>query len=243
MTTFVRIDYSQINHSNMKKTFRILAIASILALILPVLTIAGGKTFEGVITYKISYPDSKFTESQLAMFPKMMTVSVKGSKSKTEMSTGMGNQTEITDYAEKIKITLLDLMGQKYAIKQTAEELQKEMDKDPAGKVEITGETKTIAGYACKKALVTVEEDGEKTVYEVWFTNELGSKEVNFDNPLYKEIDGLLMEFSMKTPQFSMKFTVSSVDKKAVPAKDFEIPPDYKLTTKEELKSKFPGME
>jgi GLPGLI family protein len=227
----------------MKKKFQLSVIALLTAFILPVFVFAGGKTFEGVITYKISYPDSKFTESQLAMFPKLMTVSVKGTKSKTEMSTGMGNQTEIIDYAEKTKIALLDLMGQKYAIKQTAEEIQKENEKEPAGKVEITNEMKTIAGYSSKKAIVTVEDDGEKTTYEVWFTNELGSREINFDNPLYKDIDGLLMEFSMKTPQFSMKFTVSSVDKKSVPAKEFEIPADYKLTTKEELKSKFPGME
>jgi hypothetical protein len=40
-----------------------------------------------------------------------------------------------------------------------------------------------------------------------------------------------------------MKFTVSSVEKKSISAKEFEIPPDYKFTTKEELKSKFGGME
>jgi hypothetical protein len=39
-----------------------------------------GKPFEGIITYKISYPDSKFSEAQLNIFPKVMTISVKGSK-------------------------------------------------------------------------------------------------------------------------------------------------------------------
>ena len=203
---------------------------------------AGDKSFEGVITYKITYPDSKFTESQMAMFPKLMTVMIKGTKSKTEMSTGMGNQTEIIDYAEKTKIALLDMMGQKYAIRQTAEEIQKEIENEPAGKVEVTNETKNIAGYLSKKAIVTTEQDGEKTVYEVWFTEELGTREVNFDNPIYKDINGVLMEFLMKTPQISMKFTVSAVEKKNVSAKEFEIPAEYKLTTKEELKSKFGGM-
>jgi len=201
-----------------------------------------GKPFEGVITYKITYPDSKFSESQMAMFPKLMTVTIKGSKSKTEMITGMGNQTEIIDYTEKTKIALLDMMGQKYAIKQTAADIQKENENEPVGKVEVTNETKTIAGYLSKKAIVTTEQDGEKTVYEVWFTDELGSKEINFDNPVYKDINGVLMEFLMKTPQITMKFTVSSVEKKNVASKEFEIPAEYKLTTKEELKSKFGGM-
>lgn len=227
----------------MKRTYIILSFIAILAIILPLTLVAGGKPFEGIITYKITYPDSKFTESQLAMFPKVMTVMVKGSKSKTEMSTGMGNQTEINDYTEKTKTALLDMMGQKYAIKETAAEIQKDMEKEPTAKVEVTNETRTIAGYVCKKALVTAEQDGKKTVFEVWFTDEIGSKDANFDNALYKEIDGVLMEFMMKTPQLTMKFTVSSVEKKSVSAKEFEIPADYKLTTKEELKSKFGGMQ
>ena len=226
----------------MKKVLNILTYTVVLAIILPLMVVAGGKTFEGVISYKISYPDSKFTESQLAMFPKLMTVTIKGSKSKTEMSTGMGNQTEIIDYTDKSKIALLDMMGQKYAIKETAADIQKEMEKEPAGKVVVTNETKTIAGYVSKKAIVTTEQDGEKTVYEVWFTDELGSKDANFDNPIYKDIDGVLMEFMMVTPQITMKFTVSSVEKKNISAKEFEIPSEYKLTTKEELKSKFGGM-
>jgi hypothetical protein len=226
----------------MKKLFSSLLLATLVAIIFPVLVIAGDKTFEGVITYKISYPDSKFTESQMAMFPKQMSVMIKGSKSKTEMITGMGNQTEINDYTEKSKVSLLDMMGQKYAIKETAADIQKEMEKEPPATVEVTNETKTIAGYLSKKAIVTTNQDGEKTVYEVWFTEELGSKDVNFADPIYKDINGVLMEFLMKTPQITMKFTVSSVEKKNVAAKEFEIPSDYKLTTKEELKSKFGGM-
>ena len=226
----------------MKKLFSYLLLATLVTIIFPVLVIAGDKTFEGVITYKISYPDSKFTESQMAKFPKQMSVMIKGSKSKTEMITGMGNQTEINDYTEKSKVSLLDMMGQKYAIKETAADIQKEMEKEPPATVEVTNETKTIAGYLSKKAIVTTNQDGEKTVYEVWFTEELGSKDVNFADPIYKDINGVLMEFLMKTPQITMKFTVSSVEKKNVAAKEFEIPSDYKLTTKEELKSKFGGM-
>lgn len=202
-----------------------------------------GKPFEGVITYKITYPDSKFTESQLAMFPKLMTVTIKGDKAMTEINTGMGNQKEIIDYIEKTKVGLIDMMGQKFAIKQTSEEIEKENTSAAKASVELSSETKVIAGYPCKKALVTVEEKGVKSTYEVFYTNEFGTKAVNFDNPLYKDIDGVLMEFSMKTQQFTMKFSVSNIEKKSISSKLFEIPPDYKLTTQEELKSKFGGME
>ena len=202
-----------------------------------------GKPFEGVITYKITYPDSKYTESQMAMFPKMLTVSVKGSKTKTEISTSMGNQVDITDHVEKTKIALLNMMGQKYAIKQNADEIDKEAEKEPKGTVELSPETKTIAGYLCNKAVVTVEEDGAKTTFEVFYTSELGHREANFDKGMYKDIDGVMLEFTQKTPQITMKFTATSVEKKSISTKEFEIPPDYTITTMEELKSKFGGME
>lgn len=224
----------------MKKNIKKTGILLLLVFLGP-LAVMAIKPFEGVITYNITYPDSKFTESQLKMFPKILTVSVKGNKSRTELSTGMGNQVSINDCSEKTVINLIDMMGQKYATKKTSQDIEKELAKEPPAKVNVTAETKTIAGYLCKKAIVTTEQDGEKTTYEIFFTAEFGGKGVNFDNPLYKDIDGVLMEFLMKTPQFTMKFTASGVEKKAVASKDFEIPEGYKLTTEEELKTKFGG--
>jgi hypothetical protein len=207
------------------------------------LALVAGKPFDGVITYKISYPDSKFSEAQLNMFPKVMTVSVKGSKARTEMNVGGGTTVAILDYVAKTKVALINMMGQKFAIKQTAQEIEKGNAQQPKGTVNVTNETKSIAGYNCKKAIVTSDEDGVKSTFEVWFTEELGGKDANFDNPLYKDINGVMLEFLIKTPQITMKLTATSVEKKAVSAKDFEIPTDYTLTTQEELKSKFGGGE
>lgn len=203
--------------------------------------VMSGKPFEGVITYKITYPDSKFSESQLAMFPKLLTVSVKGSKSRTDLSMSGMNSVEITDYTDKTSVSLLNMMGQKYAIKKTTAEIESEMSSQGNVTLEETTETKSIAGYLCKKVVVTVNDDGIKSTYEAWYTSELGSKLANFSNPLYKDIDGALLEFLMKNQEVSMKFTATSVEKKSLAAKDFEIPTDYTLTTTEELKSKFGG--
>ncbi len=224
----------------MKKVLFIFTIA-FTAILLGSFNTYAGKPFEGVITYKITYPDSKYTESQLAMFPKIVTVMVKGTKSKTEYQTNMGSQIEISDYTDKTKVALISMMGQKYAIKQSAEEIEKENAKEPKATVEIAAETRVIAGYNCKKAIVTQDDDGVKTTFEVFYSAELGSKLANFDNPIYKDIDGALLEFSMKTPQISMKFTATSIEKKTIASKEFEIPADYTLTTKEELRSKFGG--
>ena len=224
----------------MKNNMKKLGILFLLVFLGPV-AIMAIKPFEGVITYNITYPDSKLTESQLQMVPKVFTVSVKGTMARTELSMSTGNQISIIDYNDKTVTNLINIMGQKFAIKKTSQDIEKEIAEEPVAKVDVTNETKNIAGYTCKKAIITTVEDGEKTTLEVFFTTEIGGKGINFDNSLYKDIDGVMMEFLEKTPQVMMKFSASSVEKKSVAMKDFEIPADYKLTTEEELKTKFGG--
>ncbi len=214
---------------------------ALFALLLTSGALIAGKPFEGVITFKITYPDNKISESQMAMFPKLLTVSIKGTKARTDLEMSGMNTVEITDYVDKTKIALINMMGQKYAIKQTSAEIEKEMAKEAKPTIVLSDETKVIAGYTCKKAVITVNDDGAKTSYEVYYSNELGSKMANFDNPLYKDIDGVMLEFLLKNRDINMKFTATSIEKKSLPAKDFEIPSDYTLTTQDELKSKFGG--
>ena len=70
------------------------------------------------------------------------------------------NTITITDYTEKSSVSLINMMGQKYAIKQTTAEIEKENTAAGTTTVELSDETKVIAGYTCKKAVVTVNDDG-----------------------------------------------------------------------------------
>lgn len=204
-------------------------------------TMNAAKPFEGVITYAITYPDNKIPEAQLKMFPKVMTLYIKGTKSKQEINTVMGNQVSISDFNEKTVVQLFDISGQRYAVKQTSQDIEKKIAKEAPGKVTLTNETKVIAGYTCKKAIVTTTEDGEKTTIEVYYSPDLGSKDFNFENPSYKDIDGMMMEFLITTPQFNMKLTAAGVEAKVIDCKSFDIPEDYKIITESEFKSKFGG--
>jgi len=199
--------------------------------------------FEGIITYKITYPGNKLSESQKALFPKSLTVMIKGVKSRTDILTGGGSRVEITDHQEKTKIKLLDMMGQKYAIMNTADDIANEIEKEPPANITLSIETKTIAGYLCKKALVSGKDNNGKFTFEVFYTPELGGKQANFDKALYKDLDGVLLEFSIKTPELTMRFIATSVEKKTIPSKEFEIPSDYSIISKEELKNKLGGKE
>ena len=198
------------------------------------------KEFKGVITYKVTLTGSGVTEEMKNYMPKTMTLSIKGNKSRSEMVMMMGKTVSISDGDAKTTIVLMDMMGQKIAVQSTPEEVQSELDKGPKTSVNVTGETKDILGYTCKKAIITFE--GEETEIIVYYTDELGSAAMNFDNPQFKDIDGMMLEFEIPNEQFSMQFTATSIEKKNVEDSEFTIPEGYQVKTKEEMQGMFGGM-
>lgn len=199
------------------------------------------KEFRGVIIYNISYPDSKLDAQAQAMMPKTMKVLIRDKWSRTEMSMGMGNTTVIFNGEDKTGVTLLDMMGQKYAIKMDEETIEKESSKIPDINVEFTDETKDIAGYSCKKALLKFTENGKDKVHTVYYTDELGKGFLNYDNPMFRDIPGVMLEYSAEESGMKMVFTAISVEKKNISEKEFETPDGYKTVTQEELQGMFGG--
>ncbi|MEZ5196055.1 MAG: DUF4412 domain-containing protein [Bacteroidales bacterium] len=150
------------------------------------------------------------------MMPKTAKFMIKGEKSLMEISMGMGSTKVIYDGETKTGVTLMDMMGQKFAMTMTPEDIEKEIEETPDVDVNVTGETKEIAGYSCKKAIVKFKDDGSDKEVEVvvYFTDELGSGIHNLSNPFFKDIDGVMLEYTMKEEQMDMTFSAISVDKK-----------------------------
>jgi len=192
------------------------------------------KKFEGKITYEITYPESSMPEAQQQQLPTNLTLYVKDNKVKSEMITGMFTRKTIKDAEQQKATTLLEIMGQKYAIEQTKEDIQEQIEEQGNPEVQVTDETKEIAGYECKKAVVT-SEDGEKQ--DIYFSPEIGSSALNFDSPAYKQIDGIPLEYRMKTNMFTMKLAATEIEKKKIKEENFAIPEDYKKVTQEELQN------
>jgi GLPGLI family protein len=197
------------------------------------------KEFKGVITYKITVEGSGVTDEMKNYMPKTMTMTIMGNKARSEMVMAMVKTVSITDGDSKETITLMDMMGQKIAVKKTTDQIKAELEKSPNVKVEVTSETKDILGYTCKKAVVTNPDDDTEII--VYFTEELGSSALNFDNPQFKDINGVLLEFEIPNEQFTMKFSAVSVEKKSVSADEFTIPEGYQIKTEEEMRGMFGG--
>ncbi len=204
---------------------------------------AGSKPFRGIITYKISYPNSSFDASVLSQLPKVLTVYISDPMIKTSINMGMGAQSSIINTEDQTTVELLDMMGQKFAIRTSAEENEDELNNFETS-IDETGETKEIAGYKCKQVIVNVKdnESGVEFTSNVYYSTELVTPANKFQNPMFKDIEGTMLEYELEMQGMSMKFTATSIKKTKVSNKEFEIPEGYKETTKDELKSNFGGM-
>jgi GLPGLI family protein len=208
----------------------------------PTLFLFGQKDFSGVIVYNITFPESNFDAQTLAMMPKTAILKIKGMKSRTEMSMGMGGSTVSIFDSEKMEgITLMDMMGQKFAIATSQEDVKAEMDKTPDFKVEVTDETKEIAGYQCTKAIIMLEEGMEKGSHVAYFTDELGTGAINYSNPVFKDIQGVMLEYAIDQQGMKMLFSAISVEKKKISDEEFDVPEGFKNVTQEELQNMFGG--
>jgi GLPGLI family protein len=204
------------------------------------------KPFKGKVTYQISYDGGSLPEGAAEMMPKVMTMSVGENKTKTVLFTGMGKQTVIFDLKEKTKTAFMEIMGKKFGIKSSLDEIRKEETFQPEATVAFLNETKEIAGYPCKKLKVTLKDrsTGDTTVTFAWFTDELEvNPDINFSNAMFSQVKGLLMEYQLDTGQgMIMTFTATEVDKKRVSEKEFESPEGYEMTNKENLMKELQGM-
>ncbi len=189
------------------------------------------KQFRGTVTYDISYESSKMSDVQLAKLPTSMKVKMYDGMSMFDMVMGPVVYTYITrPKADKFTI-LIELGDKKAAMVKKYSETNSDSLRKYTTQIDLSKDTKVIAGYTCNKAVVTFipkkgVEDEEHT-YSIYYSPELGNKEDNIDGP-YAGINGLLMESYDVKPGLITKMVATEVKKGKVKDLDFLMPSDYK---------------
>jgi GLPGLI family protein len=179
---------------------------------------------EGSVTYVMTMEG--LPPEQAAMMGDMETkIFYKDKKTYTEMNSMMYSYKIVND--DNGQLFLMDQMGNKFFTRTTKEELDKmageSKDKEP--KIEYTNETKTIAGYECKKAIVTsTGKDGE-TKTDVWYSEKVpyvsqggGGRR---GGEMFKGLKGMPLEFAVKQGQFNIKMSAKEVSFDKVPDSKF----------------------
>ncbi len=187
---------------------------------------ATSQTFEGKITYSISYESlSEDMASAVEMLPKEQTFYIKNSKSKYVINSSMSSTTIISDEKASTSVILLDAMGQKFKMSVNTDEIDEDFGEDleEEPSIEYVAGTKTIAGYVCKKAIVQLDGVDEKAVF--YYTEEIAPLMLNGMEDL--SIKGLPLEYIISAEGMKMVMIATKVEKTTIPDSTFDIPEGY----------------
>lgn len=167
---------------------------------------------EGSVTYLMTMEG--MPPEQASMMGEMETKTMfKENKTYTEMNSMMVSYKMVSD--ENGMLFLMDQMGNKIYTRTTKEQLDKmaEESKGKEPKIEYVNETKTIAGYECKKAIVTNSGKEGEVKTDVWYTEKMPyiSQAGGRRGDQFKGLKGMPLEFSAKQGPYTVKFTAKEV--------------------------------
>ena len=202
------------------------------------------KPFKGRIVYSISYPGSTVDLAELQELPDKKVILTKKNMIRAELTgenAGL-SQVKIVEPERNEVRTMLEIMGDKYVIVKSFEEIDKTISEMPQPEIEYTSETKEILGYNCKKAIARVtNEFGIEYESEIFYTEEIHSDYFHFDTP-YREIPGIMLEYSIRIGPLNIYYQAQSVNKKLIVRnRNFHVTRDYQRVTESELREKLEG--
>lgn len=168
---------------------------------------------EATIEFKITMStDNPEVEAQLAMLEgSSMKLYMKDGdmRQETNMGSFMKNTT-ISNAETKETLILMDGMMGKFAAKTKLDEVEKAENEEEDLDVELVDETKEIAGFTCKKAII-YDAAGNENIF--WYTEEIEAPE-NGGKYMKEGVPGMALEFVIVQPQITMTFTATEFSKK-----------------------------
>lgn len=195
------------------------------------------KISEGIIEYKAAPVNPKSSLSM--MFPDKMTVKFKNDYTLAELDAGVGAMhiAFLSDPNKRTFTNMVSFLDKKAAVLDSSA-IRTRNYYLPDYTVTETKETKKIAGYTCKKAILKFADKSPDM--EVWYTNELQVNQPNWSNAFYK-IDGVLMDYRLRKFGLELHFTANSVMPAKIDSTVFTIPADYKMISEDELDQSLQG--
>jgi GLPGLI family protein len=156
---------------------------------------------------------------------------VRGSWSRSELNSALGNTATVYDHRNGTGIVLREFGAQKLLIRMNRDNWSDKNRKYDGIKFTPTGETKTIAGYACERA-EAVMQDG--TRFWVFFTRDIRIENGEYD-PQFRNLPGLALEYESVMGNLKVRYTASRVSFDPVPMQKFDTPKSgYRELTYEE---------
>jgi hypothetical protein len=187
-----------------------------------------GDLDKGVIVYDVDFEnvDDGFSG---AMMPSEIKTYVLNGMTATLISAGMGlvETKVISNPIDKEYQTLVSAMGQKIALVMNEQQVIGNFQDRVALELTYTGIEKKIAGVNCKEVVVR---DSTDNVYSVFYCDAFSIDNPNWGTPFH-EINGVLMEYSMKFGDAVMNLKANRILEDSIKSDFFEVPDDYEIIT------------
>lgn len=197
---------------------------------------------EGMVEYDAVPVDPSNPMASLA--PNKMVMKFRDNKAIYEMSAGMGlfNVSFIALPEDKKVVQLLKVINKKYSTVMDEAIINAETKKMPKISIAETNETKEIAGYKCKRAIVSYDNKDHEP-YDIYYTDDISIENVNWGGP-FSSIKGVLLEYQLERYGIEMRFTAKTVSQSKIDKSTFKHNTDeYKLISKSEMDEYFQTMQ
>lgn len=188
------------------------------------------QTPSGYIKFAMSYSESGMSKEELAMMPEETEMWFKSDLMKLRMPMGMGVQSDVLILKDKV-VLMMDIMGNKLAMETTKSDVEKQNGASKKAVVKlIDGELKIIAGYNCKKAIISAPDEKDMIV---WYTDKVKSNGSWYFQ--MAELKGFPLEFSMKSGEMSIRMSAKEVRMEEVGDAEFRVSPEYKFMSQDDV--------
>jgi GLPGLI family protein len=195
------------------------------------------KTFsEGTLVYNMSVETGAGAPKMADMLDgATTTIYLNGNESRSELVSSLGREATIYNATTGKGVILKDYSGQKLMITLTSGNWQDINKKYEGIEFESTGETATISGFNCKKAIAKLKNG---TSFTVFYTTEVNVANKSYD-PEFTTLPGLPVQYEMESGKMKFKYTLASISYNSVPDSKFEIPTSgYRVLSYQETKTK-----
>ncbi|NEN23173.1 hypothetical protein G3O08_06630 [Cryomorpha ignava] len=170
-----------------------------------------GNINEGIIEYKVSFPEMGEESLTATLMPEIMIYAFKENAfaSYFEAAGGVFKNRIIADRNLKTVEHQLKVFRKKVKVMMDETEVLQMLAEYPKMQVIETEVIDTIAGYPCQKAII-VFEDVEKSQIDVYYTKAIDMEKPNWCTQ-YHEIDGVLMAYEIVEFGIRMRLEAISV--------------------------------
>jgi hypothetical protein len=148
------------------------------------------------------------------------TVYIKGSKSRSEMSSPLFSSAALYDGNTGFGVILREVNGQKLLIRLNPDNWAERNRMYDGIFYRNTGETREIAGYKCIKAVGQTRFGATITVY---YTREIVPENRQYD-PAFRSLDGLPLEYELTNGNMRLRYRIARINLNPVPVSKFDIP-------------------